>query len=421
MTNTNLLSSLPLEWAPIYPMNRQDVVFDVFKHHISYKDGLPPYAQARIIDLITNRLIKARQYPALWVSVDAPGDWYVMEVKRLVKKKIPMTVQPAWKTTVIEWNFSEHIEPTYLREGDLPILAPRFDPADYGIKESALRVLQIMARLKTAYRPEIASLAGFSESHVRNLLKQLQAEHLIERRKIGKYEGYAIRTKGLSLAHRSWNIPKGVHFSKYRGEFRYAGERHRRVSRRWRAWLETAYPNIEVLESWTEVPLFYGIPDALVWGRKGEYEILFWLEVDSGHSSEKVMSRNYFHRLQNAYQHANRLGISIVFCIMGPPWAVKAFSWHLPPLPPNMAVIGQDWRAFGKLSFYETGRWFSGIEDQKKYPTENALPFDPCQYPPKPKKEEKGMPAKPKSTKPKYSKGSDDADWWSRGSSEREE
>lgn len=421
MSKTNLLSSLPLEWAPIYPTNRKDVVFDVFKHHISYKDGLPPYAQARIIDLITNRLIKARQYPALWVSVDAPGDWYVVEVKRLVKKKIPMTVQLAWKTTVIEWNFSEHIEPTYLREGDLPILAPRFDPADYGIKESALRVLQIMARLKTAYRPEIASLAGFSESHVRNLLKQIQAENLIERRKIGKYEGYAICTKGLRLAHRSWNIPKGVHFSKYRGEFRYAGERHRRVSRRWRAWLETAYPNIEVLESWTEVPLFYGIPDALVWGRKGEYEMLFWLEVDSGHSSEKVMSRNYFHRLQNAYQHANRLGISIVFCIMGPPWAVKAFSWHLPPLPPNMAVIGQDWRAFGKLPFYETGRWFSGIENRKKYPTENTLPFDPSQYPPKPKKEKKGIPAKSKSTKPKYSKGFDDADWWYQGSSEREE
>jgi len=86
-----------------------------------------------------------------------------------------------------------------------------------------------------------------------------------------------------------------------------------------------------------------------------------------------------------------------------------------------MTVIGQDWRAFGKLPFYETGRWFSGIEDRKKYPTEKPLPFDPSQYPPKPKKEKKGAPAKPKSTKPKYSKGSDDADWWYRGSSEPEE
>ncbi len=417
----DILSSLALEWAPIYPMNRKDVVFDVFKHHISYKDGLPPYAQARIIDLISNRLIKARQYPALWVSVDAPGGWYVVEVKRLVKKKIPMTIQPAWKTAVIERNFSQFIQPTYLREGDLPVLAPRFNLADYGIKESALRVLQIMARLKTAYRPEIASLTGFSESHVRNLLKQLQAENLIERRKIGKYEGYAIRAKGLRLAHRSWNIPKGVHFEKHRGEFRYAGERHRRVSRRWRAWLEAANPNVEILESWTETPLFYGIPDALIWGRKSGQEILFWLEVDSGHSSKKVMRRNYSHRFQNAYQHAKRLGISIVFCIMGPPWVVRFFPSCIPYLYPNMAVIGQDWRAFGKLPFYETGGWFSGIKDREKYPTENTLPFDPSQYPPKPKKEKKGVPAKPKSTKPKYSKGFAEEDWWYRGSSEREE
>ncbi len=417
----NGLSRLPLEWTPIYPMQRNDVVLDVFKHSISYSDGLPPYAQARIIDLMVNRLLKTRRYPALWISVEAPGDWFRHEIKRLIKHKIPMTVQPAKKTCVNEREFYQPIRPTYLPEGDTPVLAPRFDPLDYGVKEAALRVLRVLARLKTAYRPELASLTGFSESHVRNLFKQLQAENLIERRQIGKYEGYAIRNKGLSLAHRSWNIPKGVHFSKYRGEFRYAGERHRRVSRRWRAWLEKAYPNIEIWECWTEAPLFDGIPDALAWGRKGEYEILFWLEVDSGHSSEKVMSRNYFHRLQNAYQHANRLGISIVFCIMGPPWAVKAFSWHLPPLPPNMALIGQDWRAFGKLPICEFGSWMSGIDDRKKNPTENTLPFDPNQYPPKPKKEKKGVPAKPKSTKPRYSKGFTDEGWWYRGNSEREE
>jgi hypothetical protein len=400
-------------------MSRKDVVFDVFKHHISYKDGLLPYAQARIIDLISNRLIKARQYPALWVSVDAPGGWYAVEVKRLVKKKIPMTIQPAWKTTAIEQNFSQFIQPTYLREGDLPILSPRFDPVDFGIKESALRVLQIMARLKTAYRPEIASLAGFSETHIRNLLQQLQAKNLIERRQIGKYEGYAIRTKGLSLAHRSWNIPKGVHFSKHRGEFRYAGERHRRVSRRWRAWLESAYPNIEIWESWTEVPLFDGIPDALAWGRKGEHEILLWLEVDSGHSSEKMMRHNYLRRLHNAYQHAKRMRIPIIFCIMGPPWVVNFFPQCTPPLPPNLAVIGQDWRAFGRLPVYEFGRWVSGIESRKKYPTGKPIPFDSSQYLLKPKK--KTLPKRPRSTKPKYSKGFDDADWRYRGSSEREE
>lgn len=395
-------------------------MFDVFKQSLSYEDGLPPYAQARIIDFLVNQLIKTRQNPALWVSVDAPGDWFRYEIKRLIKYKIPMTVQPARKTSVTEREFYHPIRPTYLREGDAPVLAPCFDPVEYGIKESALRVLRVLARLKTAYRPEIASMTGFSESHVRNLLKQLQTENLIERRKIGKYEGYAIRVKGLALAHRSWNIPKGVPFAKYRGEFRYAGERHRRVSRMWRAWLEAAYPRVEIWESWTESPLFDGIPDALAWGYKDKREMLFWLEVDSGHSSEKVMKRNYSRRLQNAYVHAKRLGIPIVFCILGLPWVVRYFPQCISPLPPSLAVIGQDWRAFGKLPIYEFGRWNSQLEARKKYPTEKPLPFDPSQYPPKPK-EKKGLPIKPKSTKPRYSKGFDDTDRWYRSRSEGEE
>ena len=281
--------------------------------------------------------------------------------------------------------------------------------------------MQVLARLKTAYRSEIASLTGFSESHARNLLKQLQAESLIERKQIGKYEGWKIRTKGLSLAHRSWNIPKGVHFTKYRGEFRYAAERHRRVSRRWRAWLEAAYPRIEIWESWTEAPLFDGIPDALAWGYKDQREMLFWLEVDSGHSSRKVMERNYSRRLQNAYLHAKRLGIPIVFCIMGPPWVVEFFPVCIPTLPPNLAVIGQDWRAFGDLPVYEFQRWNSGIQGRKKCSFENKLPFDPNQYPPKPKRERTSKVSKPKSVKPKYSKGFDDADRCYSGNAEREE
>jgi hypothetical protein len=420
------LSCLALEWSPIQLTDNGKDIADVFKHSLSASDGLPPYAQVRIIDLMVNRLLKARQHPALWISVDGPGDWYRCDIKRLIKHKIPMTVQPAWKPSVEEREFSSPIRPTHLREGEMPVLAARFDPAEYGIKESALRVLRILARLKTAYRPEIASLAGFSESHVRNLLKQLQAENLIERRQIGKYEGWAIRTKGLRLAHRSWNIPKGVHFAKYRGEFRYAGERHRRVSRRWRAWLEAAYPRVEIWESWTEAPLFFGIPDALAWGHSGGHEILFWLEVDSGHSSMKVMKRIYLRRLQNAYLHTQKLGIPIVFCILGPPWVVEFFPDCIPLLPPKLSFIGQDWRAFGKLPMFDFQRWSSGIEKRDRYPSEKKLPFDPKQYPPKPKREKKVKHAKPKSTKPKstklrYSKGYEDARGWYRDRSEGEE
>ncbi|MEK6753927.1 MAG: winged helix-turn-helix domain-containing protein [Chloroflexota bacterium] len=418
----DILSNLALEWTPSYPTNRQDVVLDIFWHHISYKDGLPPYAQARIIDLIVNQLIKARPHPALWISVETPGNWFYAELKRLVKFKIPMTIQPAWKPVVWEWQFSSPIQPTHIQEGDAPSLAPCFDPKAYGIKGPALRILQILARLKTAYRPEIASLAGFSESHVRNLLKQLQVAGLIERRQIGKYEGWAIRANGLRLAHRSWNIPKGVHFTKYRGEFRYAGERHRRKARMWRAWLEQAYPDIDIWEAWTEVPILRGIPDALAWGTHQGKEMLFWLEVDSGKSSGKTMQRIYSVRIAQACRHAVAWDLPILFCIMGPGWVVRHFRKYDYSKFTPIALIGHDWRDFGGLPQYAMGEWCDDLlSDRALDVSTKKLPFDPSQYPPKPKKEKSIKPPKPKSSKPRFSIGETDDDAWSGDRSEAEE
>lgn len=422
MKKVDPLSRLALEWTPSYLANRQDVGLDIFRHHISYKDGLPPYAQARIIDLIANQLIKSRPHPALWVSVETPGNWFYAEIKRLVKFKIPMTIQPASKPIVWEWQFSSPIQLTRIQQGAVPSLAPIFDPKEYGIKEPTLRILQILARLKMAYRPEIASLTGFSESHVRNLVKQLQAESLIERRQIGKYEGYAIRTKGLSLAHRSWNVPKGVHFTKYRGEFRYAGERHRRKARMWRAWLEKAYPNIEIWESWTEVPLQRGIPDALAWGTHEGKEMLFWLEVDSGKSSGKTMQRIYSGRIAQACQHAVTWNLPIIFCIMGPGWVVRHFRRYDYSKFTPIAVIGHDWRDFGALPPYAMGEWHDDLLLDRALRASTAkLPFDPKQYLPKPKKEKIIKSTKPKSSKPRFSIGEKDDDTWSGDRLEAEE
>ncbi|MBV6451386.1 MAG: hypothetical protein MHPDNHAH_02122 [Anaerolineales bacterium] len=422
MKKVDPLSRLALEWTPIYLANRQDVVLDVFRHHIYYKDGLPPYAQARIIDLIANQLIKARPHSALWVSVETPGNWFYAELKRLVKFKMPMTIQLASKPVAWEWQFSSPIQPTRIQVGDFPALASIFDPKVSGIKEPALRVLRILARLKTAYRPEIASLAGFSESHVRNLLKQLQVEALIERRQIGKYEGYAIRTKGLSLAHRSWSVPKGVHFTKHRGEFRYAGERHRRKSRRWRAWLEKAYPNIEIWESWTEVPLQRGIPDALAWGMHEGKEMLFWLEVDSGKSSGQTMRRIYSGRIAQACRYAWAWNLPIVFCIMGPGWVVRHFRRYDYSKFTPIAVIGHDWRDFGALPQYVMGEWRDDLMlDRALRVSRTKLSFDPSRYLPKPRREKVIKYPKPKSSKPRFSKGEKYDDMWFGDRSEVEE
>ena len=421
-TPVNQLSRLALEWNPIQLTNK--VIVDVFKCSLSATDGLPPYAQARIVDLISNRLFKARSSPCLWVSVDAPGSWYFNEIQRLVKRRIPTVILPAGQAPKDVWDFSPHGYPSLAENTPPPSLEHPFVTNKFGYKPSVIRVLRILARLKTAHKPEIASMAGFSETYIRTLLKKLQEENLIERMRIGKYDGWAIRNTGLSLAHRSWNIPKGVHFTKYRGEFRYAGERHRRVSRMWRAWLEAAYPSIEIWESWTEVPVRYGIPDALAWGLYGGREMLFWLEVDSGHSSKKTMEMNYKRRLQLAYDHATEWRIPIVFCLMGLPWVVNTFRWYIPGMNPWVAIIGHNWRDFGTLPLFEFNQWREDLEQTRKSRVRQSggeIPFDPFQYQSKPKKKISKLP-KPKSNKPKFSTGPvvDDNDSYSRRSNREE-
>src|SRR6185436_2843563 len=110
-----------------------------------------PYTQARIIDLISNQLIKARPDPCLWVTVNAPGIWYIREIQRLVKRRIPTLILPAGQAPTSNWDFEPHAflhrekQPEYLRMGC------RFDIHSSRLKESALRVLRILARLKTAH------------------------------------------------------------------------------------------------------------------------------------------------------------------------------------------------------------------------------------------------------------------------------
>ncbi len=406
MQKTDYLSHLPLEWNPICPPHRRETKLDVFKHSLSATDGLPPYAQARIIDLISNQLRKVRPHACLWVSVDTPGNWYLDEIRRLVKGRIPTAILPVNQAPIDGWDFHPDII-AYLEDenDDCPRTMNRFAASEFGLKDSSLRILRILARLRNAHTPEITSLAGYSETYVRKLLKEMRDRRLVEWKKIGKYDSWEIKTQGLRLAHRSWNLPKKVHFAPYRREFRYAGEHHRRVSRMWRAWLETAYPSVKIWECWTEVSVLHGIPDALAWGRVSGWECLFWLEVDSGHSSRKVMERNYGRRLRTIYTHSYTWQMPIVVCILGPRWVVEEFKFCIPSLYPSVAIIGHDWREFGKLPTYEFGQWHEDL-DETEYRhnlcPRGKLSFNPAHYPSKTKTKKISKLPKQKSDKPRF-------------------
>lgn len=409
------LARLSIKWDPLVLTDRPDVQIDVFKHSLSALDGLPPYPQARIIDLISNRLKKARTHPCLWVSVESPGSWFLEELKRLVKYRIPTLILPAGEVPRSTMEFEPHAVPHYDEQPEYPFTNRHYNSDSFGLKAGQMRVLRILARCRTAHTREITSLSGFSETYVRGLLKGLQGHKLVKWNKIGKYYGWEIGREGLRVAQRSWNIPKSVHFARYRHEFRYAGEKHRRVARMWRSWLEKAYRKVEIWECWTEVPVHYGIPDALAWGTHHGCEMLFWLEVDTGHNSRKVMERNYGRRLYDAHVHSRKWGIPIVFCLVSLPWVVKHFIGHIACSYPNLSVIGQDWRSFGMLPEYEMGGIHHGLwitRDPKRFKNRSGLPFDPGQYPSKPKKKEERM-VKVGSNKPRFQDPSwiDDHEW----------
>jgi len=130
---------------------------------------------------------------------------------------------------------------------------------------------------------------------------------------------------------------------------------------------------------------------------------------------------NYRRRLLLAYDHAEEWKIPIVFCIMGQPWVVKRFAWSIPRISSWVAVIGHDWRDFGRLPIYEFGAWREDLSSSRPSSASKELPFDPSQYLSKPKKEKMIKPPKPKSSKPRFSTGEEDDDNWYGDLSEAEE
>jgi hypothetical protein len=172
----------------------------------------------------------------------------------------------------------------------------------------------------------------------------------------------------------------------------------------WRTWLEKAYPDIEIWECWTEVPVQRGIPDALAWGRHNGREMLFWLEVDTGHTSRKKMKKIYSQRIQLAGRHAYTWAIPIVFCIMGPRWVVTSICDLRLDIASRLAILAHEWWNVGRLPMYRMGEMthdllYSGGWHQRR--CSEGLAFDPQKYSRKAKEKEFKR-SNPKSTKPKF-------------------
>ena len=219
---------------------------------------------------------------------------------------------------------------------------------------------------------EIASLAGLSVETTKNLIGSLEKRNLVvykigEKIKRGKrkpaqmdrFPLWHIEPKGLSLALRSWDIPKGIDFSDPGEENqKLIGSKHSNLSRLWPAVMKTAWPQAEIWTGWSEVriPKLSVIPDGLGWGRVQGYETLFWLEVGDGHKSREKIAEITTRRLDQARELCERTGVRLVYTQLGTNWVHQAAKWACLRLPTNVAVVLGNWKGVGELPSLEWGR-----------------------------------------------------------------
>ena len=366
---------------------------DTFIFSMQHDAGLPPDDYAQALRKLTWQLNKLRRGASIWVQVDGPGMWYAKEVRRALRG-MPLAVAVTMSGVSQPELESFNLIPYTLRvPSGPPPLAAEWYLGDLSRKQ--LDCLRVLARLQKGYTKEIASLVGeedeFALSMLQVLVEKEYARYITDfvapvkpkqltliggkevgRYKLGEMKSYPfwqITKKGISIALRSWGLPPGYSFPE-RKEFRTPPDgKHRRISRQWLAWVRQAWSHAEIWTGWSEVYIkrLAATPDALAWGRMDGWETLFWLEVESGHSSREVLWRKLSRRLNQAYAYTQSLNVRLVFVLLAMPWVQEAARHVLTGIPDTMAVVTGDWKDFGRLPVVEWGKVRLAVEHLKSY------------------------------------------------------
>ena len=338
---------------------------DTFVFSISYKDGLPPWDYARAVRTKINTLAKYRRGASLWIQVESPGRWYLEEVKAALYGLPLATAITRSDHHPVLTDFS-FIPRTFIKPSPgAPLAAEGWQPLDMPNEE--IQALRVLARIKTGYTSEIASLTGFSVWKARRILRGLYKKELIisheeppkgwdEKKRF--YPSWRVKRRGVSLALRSWGVPKGTNFSAYKERRNPEDGRHRRTSRLWMASLRRAWVGAEIWTGWSEVqiPGLRTAPDALAWGKLDGHETLLWLEVEGGGTSGRVIMQRSAKRFRKAILYAEAHDLHLVFALLAKPWAGRAARLAFVGVPERAAVVVADWKGFGALPIPQWGR-----------------------------------------------------------------
>jgi hypothetical protein len=335
---------------------------DVFVLRISPFASLPPVEYAMGMYRLASVLIRKRPDAALWVQVESPGRWYLETMRSVLrwKGKLPIAVTAPSSLAKPDL-FDFHVLPYW--ESKRPSEPVRVKSEPLSFTNQTLACLQTLGRIDGGALPEIASLAGLSTTQAQAGLDALELAGLVSRiTQNDKKEPtitWRLKREGLSLALRSWGIPKDVSFGR-RKEMALsdpAGE-HRRISRLWPGWLRSAWPHAQVWTGWSEasLPGLLLTPDGLAWGSLNGRETLFWLEVESGHSTREEIRRKIRRRFVLAAEYAREKKVGLVFALLGRAWVCEAARSAFVDTPPHVAVTMGDWRNENHLPFTEWGR-----------------------------------------------------------------
>lgn len=352
------------DWVSL-PLRNQYT--DTFIFRISAYACLPPFEYAPLLERMVAHVRQKRPCASLWVQVESPGDWYVLEVQRSLRGlKLPFVVSRMGDAV----QYVDFSYPPTLMPASLP-RPPKVEIPVPALSHDELRCLQALGRMERGSDQEIASLTGLPAvsicdmvtgfQHRKLVTTKIASKHMPAKRKPTQLDFLVSRRltrKGLFTALRSWGVPRGTDFSSRREEhLAQIGTAHRYKARMWSAWLKTAYPQAEIWTAWSEVrlPRTTVIPDGLAWGRIGDHEILFWLEVGDEHKSREKITEVTGTRLRQARVFCERTGVNLVYAQLGPRWVREAVRWACTQLSATTAVVLGDPRRFGMLPIIEWG------------------------------------------------------------------
>ena len=355
---------------------------DTFVFPVLHDRGLPPWDYADVVRMAAGQLSRFRKGASLWVPVSAPGRWYFDELKFALRNfPLPLAVTDG-RDEVPEYSDFSSPAPLYPIPCKGGVSA---EPPDaFQLSENALSCLFVISRLTAAYTREVASGCLLSDTTCRAALWELEKagyveyhhsdpyldSHLMSASRLSsqgmqrtKDEGprpyWRIRRPGVSAALRAWGVPPDSQFVGRTEKHRLFDSTHRRRSRQWPDWLRKALPHAEIYAGWSEVGISHirANPDALVWGKMDGVETLFWLEVESGKSSRKLLLDKTISRWLKASAYANAFDVHLVFTFLAMPWVRDVARLAFMDVPSHTAVIVADWSKgnFGQLPFPKWG------------------------------------------------------------------